>query len=910
MAGSDVSLYFNLLARDRASGTIAKSANTVRMANISAAASTVALGAAMASAGAWAISLGAAVSASIGSIPAIVAGAAASIIGLKLATGGLGAAWKALGQASSSGGGSAASTARQVAAAQREVVSASEALARANKQLTSAQQALNDSQEVAVKNLRDLTLNLAGAQLDEQQAVLSLADARQALAQARASGDSQQIARATLGYKQAELAILQAQARTDDLTESQQKAAAAGIAGSDAVTSAQEQYLQATQAVADATQRLADAQANLKSAGGGGGGAASAAATAMAALAPNARAVVTQLKQLAPAWKAVQQGVQQATFAGVAGDLRNLSAAILPSVTSQMKRMGGSFNTAIRQVLQLGTSSKGVSAINTILDATNQAVAKVAASLAPFVEGFLTLGSAGSQILPQIAGWVQELAVDFRNWANEAEKSGRLAAWLAQGRDALQSLWTIARNVLGIIGAIFKGGAADAGVGFLQRIADMTTHLRDFLNSTKGQDEIKRVLGDLRDIFSGIADVLPAVAGHAGEFTDTLTIAKPVLHEVAQHADELAKALPFLAIGYGLARAAAFLDLGVQLARIPTMWAHAAAMRALSREMKLARIAQEEQTAATLEGDLVQKRSIISMIASKIATVAQAVASGIATAAQWLWNIAMSLNPVGLIIIAIIALIAIFVLLWTKCSWFRDFWIAVWHIIADAALWVWHNVLEPYVAFVTAAFLWIWQVVSSFAALWWYIFKNTIGAVAMWLWHEVIERVIAGVKWQFDFIMGVVHKVGDTFSSVFSTIGGFVSDAFKSAINFAKAGINELIRLINKAVGFINHDVVDAANKIPGVNFPHIPTIPELYTGGVITRAGTALVGERGPELVSLPAGAEVHRNGTGPSGGTAKVEITLRGDGVLGPLLNLIRAEVRAQGGDLAVLGLKSVTA
>ena len=32
-------------------------------------------------------------------------------------------------------------------------------------------------------------------------------------------------------------------------------------------------------------------------------------------------------------------------------------------------------------------------------------------------------------------------------------------------------------------------------------------------------------------------------------------------------------------------------------------------------------------------------------------------------------------------------------------------------------------------------------------------------------------------------------------------------------------------------------------------------------TGGVTPRSGVALVGERGPELVSLPAGARVHNN-------------------------------------------------
>lgn len=44
----------------------------------------------------------------------------------------------------------------------------------------------------------------------------------------------------------------------------------------------------------------------------------------------------------------------------------------------------------------------------------------------------------------------------------------------------------------------------------------------------------------------------------------------------------------------------------------------------------------------------------------------------IATAAQWLWNAAMSANPIGLIIIAIVAIVAAVILAYNKFKWFRD----------------------------------------------------------------------------------------------------------------------------------------------------------------------------------------------------------------------------------------------
>ena len=46
----------------------------------------------------------------------------------------------------------------------------------------------------------------------------------------------------------------------------------------------------------------------------------------------------------------------------------------------------------------------------------------------------------------------------------------------------------------------------------------------------------------------------------------------------------------------------------------------------------------------------------------------------------------------------------------------------------------------------------------------------------------------------------------------------------------------------------------------------HIPEhLVAAFQGGGISGGGLALVGERGPEVVSLPGGARVHPSGTGP---------------------------------------------
>ena len=60
------------------------------------------------------------------------------------------------------------------------------------------------------------------------------------------------------------------------------------------------------------------------------------------------------------------------------------------------------------------------------------------------------------------------------------------------------------------------------------------------------------------------------------------------------------------------------------------------------------------------------------------------VATGIATAAQWLWNAAMSANPIGIVIIILAALVAAVIYCYTHFQTFRDIVNGVWNAVKSA----------------------------------------------------------------------------------------------------------------------------------------------------------------------------------------------------------------------------------
>jgi phage-related protein len=77
------------------------------------------------------------------------------------------------------------------------------------------------------------------------------------------------------------------------------------------------------------------------------------------------------------------------------------------------------------------------------------------------------------------------------------------------------------------------------------------------------------------------------------------------------------------------------------------------------------------------------------MVALELATLAKSAATKIATAAQWLFNAAMSANPIGLVILAIVAIIAIIVLLVKNWDTVTEVVGKVWNAIKNFASDAW-----------------------------------------------------------------------------------------------------------------------------------------------------------------------------------------------------------------------------
>lgn len=124
---------------------------------------------------------------------------------------------------------------------------------------------------------------------------------------------------------------------------------------------------------------------------------------------------------------------------------------------------------------------------------------------------------------------------------------------------------------------------------------------------------------------------------------------------------------------------------------------------------------------------------------------------------------------------------------------------------------------------------------------------------------EVIMPYFDGIQTAMSGLMKFINGVfmGD-WEEAWEGVKEIFSGVFQSFEAIAKAPINAVIKLLNRAFDAIGTiEIPDWVPVIGGQSFS-LPQIPELAKGGTITGSGSAIVGEAGAELIEMPYGARV----------------------------------------------------
>jgi hypothetical protein len=150
----------------------------------------------------------------------------------------------------------------------------------------------------------------------------------------------------------------------------------------------------------------------------------------------------------------------------------------------------------------------------------------------------------------------------------------------------------------------------------------------------------------------------------------------------------------------------------------------------------------------------------------------------------------------------------------------------------------------------------------EFATGFWKLFGDDIMSVVTFVWDNVVNAFETATKLISDVLKIFSALFRGDWEGLWNGVKSFFSDIWAGIVGGLKATINLIIRAVNGMINGLNRLQFNVPSWVPllgGKSWGFsIPNIPELEKGGDIMRSGMTLVGEKGPEELYLPQGAQV----------------------------------------------------
>ena len=252
------------------------------------------------------------------------------------------------------------------------------------------------------------------------------------------------------------------------------------------------------------------------------------------------------------------------------------------------------------------------------------------------------------------------------------------------------------------------------------------------------------------------------------------------------------------------------------------------------------------------------------------AETAKNVVMGISTAAQWALNVAMTANPIGIVIVAIGALVGAFIVLWNKSEGFRNFWINLWEKVKAIVTSAWEGIKAGFekikngISAVKEKVSTMWNGVKEKTSELWGGVKNAVseklnniksaydahGGGLKGATFAAIEGVKEYYRTGYDAInqltggkLGeVVNAVGEKmevvkgkFSEAFGNVKNTVMTIFENIKNGITEKISAAVNKVKEIFGSIADKVSEVWGKIKG-----IIKAPKIVQKGTVSIAGVS----------------------------------------------------------------------
>lgn len=514
---------------------------------------------------------------------------------------------------------------------------------------------------------------------------------------------------------------------------------------------------------------------------------------------------------------------------------------LLPQALSLMKPFLDSMEPALQMVIGNLHNALGSpwlkSFASTMATFSGPAFAGVSTAIGNVVKGIAGILQAFVPMGVTVLGGLDKMTASFAKWGQTLSGHSGFQSLMSMAKTDMPYVITIAKNLAGVMVNLGSSMAGLSGLGNSKSMLQLVAPMVQLLNTlTKANPELVRfglyalaaggALNKMKPAMQGISAGVSAIKGGASAFQD-------------------------LSSGFSNASAAASSASGI--------W-------------------------GTFGGKLSSAVTAVKgwSIGAKIAAAATKVWTGVQAA----FDVVMAMNPIGLVVIAIAALIAIVVLAYTHFKGFRDVVKAVFHevtVIVGAA-----------VSFIKAH----WQLILG-------ILTGPIGMAAIFIasrWHQITS----GASSMVSSVTGFFRSLPGRILSALGNLGSLLFNAGERIISGLIGGIMSQIGAVGSAIGSIagmitSHLPFSPAKRGPlsGAGSPDKAgaRIAQMVAAGMT--GGTAAVAAAASRMAGA-AGLSGGAGAGGAGGGRNEIILTFSEAG----FRSFMKASIRNHGGDPLVIG------
>lgn len=468
----------------------------------------------------------------------------------------------------------------------------------------------------------------------------------------------------------------------------------------------------------------------------------------------------------------------------VATELGNTLGGSWSNFIASLGRTGANLMSGLYP--QLTPAVQSITAAMEPLEAAAGAVGeKIGAVLAPAFEwlGRALTGQADFGILADIAGYLSPLGAAAK---------------------IVQPVLPLVGDALSQMGSALGGALAAALPVVLPALTDLVVQLAEL--ATAVIPILLPVLSELVTQFAGLAsDALPILVDGlvlaVDAFGGIAKSALPVLEALAPAIGPITVAVLAGVGAFKAYSAIAGVVRGVMGGYTAASYGAASATYASGAAAKVGALAHRLQNAELWKLTASLRANEALSLRSKIAILASAAATKVATGAQRVFNMVLKANPLGLILTAITAVVGGLTWFFTKTELGRKIWAGAMKVIGTAATWLWETVLQPTFTAIGNAFTWLNEnvvqpVAAGMSAAW-----DVIAAGATWLWENAIQPVFGWIAKRIQFAASVIKLAADLVRNYFRFWGAVAKWLWENAIRPIFGWIGDKIAAVASWIG-------------------------------------------------------------------------------------------------------------